>query len=85
MSLVVAQKTSHPLRRRRHEGFRRLFRTPGAGLAGHDRNSAGGSQSFPGGKGLVTLDKEAKVGLNGGQMVFNEIAAELAPDYPPHP
>jgi D-alanyl-D-alanine carboxypeptidase len=30
----------------------------------------------------ATLDKEAKVGLNGGQMVFNEIAAELAPDYP---
>jgi hypothetical protein len=34
---------------------------------------------------LVTLDKEAKVGLNGGQMVFNEIAAELAPEYPPGP
>jgi D-alanyl-D-alanine carboxypeptidase len=33
----------------------------------------------------ATLDKEAKVGLNGGQMVFNEIAAELAPDYPPRP
>ncbi len=33
----------------------------------------------------ATLDKEAKVGLNGGQMVFEEIAAELAPDYPPHP
>ena len=30
----------------------------------------------------ATLDKEAKVGLNGGQMVFEEIAAELAPDYP---
>jgi D-alanyl-D-alanine carboxypeptidase len=33
----------------------------------------------------ATLDKEAKVGLNGGQMVFDEIAAELAPDYPPRP
>jgi D-alanyl-D-alanine carboxypeptidase len=33
----------------------------------------------------ATLDKEAKVGLNGGQMVFNEIVAELAPDYPPRP
>jgi D-alanyl-D-alanine carboxypeptidase len=32
-----------------------------------------------------TLKEEAKVGLNGGQMVFNEIAAELAPDYPPRP
>jgi D-alanyl-D-alanine carboxypeptidase len=30
----------------------------------------------------ATLEKEAKVGLNGGQMVFDEIAAELAPDYP---
>ena len=33
----------------------------------------------------ATLKEEAKVGLNGGQMVFNEIAAELAPDYPPRP
>jgi D-alanyl-D-alanine carboxypeptidase len=33
----------------------------------------------------ATLEKEAKVGLNGGQMVFDEIAAELAPDYPPRP
>ena len=33
----------------------------------------------------ATLEKEAKVGLNGGQMVFEEIAAELAPDYPPRP
>jgi D-alanyl-D-alanine carboxypeptidase len=33
----------------------------------------------------ATLDKEAKVGLNGGQMVFEEIAAELAPSYPPRP
>jgi D-alanyl-D-alanine carboxypeptidase len=33
----------------------------------------------------ATLDKEAKVGLNGGEMVFEEIAAELAPDYPPRP
>jgi D-alanyl-D-alanine carboxypeptidase len=30
----------------------------------------------------ATLDEEAEVGLNGGQMVFNEIAAELAPNYP---
>jgi hypothetical protein len=34
---------------------------------------------------LVTLDKEAKVGLKGSQMVFNEITTELAPDYPPGP
>jgi D-alanyl-D-alanine carboxypeptidase len=33
----------------------------------------------------ATLDKEAKVGLNGGQMVFEEIAAELAPGHPPRP
>ena len=33
----------------------------------------------------ATLDKEAKVGLNGGEMVFNEIAAVLAPDHPPKP
>jgi D-alanyl-D-alanine carboxypeptidase len=33
----------------------------------------------------ATLDKEAEVGLNGGEMAFNEIAAELAPDYPPRP
>src|SRR5215217_3157203 len=32
-----------------------------------------------------TLDKEAKVGLNGGQMVFEEIAAVLAPGHPPKP
>ena len=31
----------------------------------------------------ATLDKEAKVGLNGGQMVFEEIATVLAPDHPP--
>ena len=30
----------------------------------------------------ATLDKEAEVGLNGGEMVFDEIAAVLAPDYP---
>jgi hypothetical protein len=30
----------------------------------------------------ATLDEEAEVGLNGGQMVFNVIAAELAPNYP---
>jgi D-alanyl-D-alanine carboxypeptidase len=33
----------------------------------------------------ATLDKEAKVGLNGGQMVFEEIAAVLAPGHPPRP
>jgi hypothetical protein len=33
----------------------------------------------------ATLGKEAKVGLNGGQMVFEEIAALLAPDHPPKP
>ena len=33
----------------------------------------------------ATLGKEAKVGLNGGQMVFDEIAAVLAPDHPPKP
>jgi CubicO group peptidase (beta-lactamase class C family) len=33
----------------------------------------------------ATLEKKANVGLNGGQMVFEEIAAELASDYPPHP
>jgi D-alanyl-D-alanine carboxypeptidase len=33
----------------------------------------------------ATLKEEAKVGLNGGQMVFDEIAGELAPDYPPRP
>jgi D-alanyl-D-alanine carboxypeptidase len=31
----------------------------------------------------ATLEKEAKVGLNGGQMVFEEIATVLAPDHPP--
>jgi D-alanyl-D-alanine carboxypeptidase len=33
----------------------------------------------------ATLDKEAKVGLNGGQMVFEEIAAVLAAGHPPKP
>jgi D-alanyl-D-alanine carboxypeptidase len=33
----------------------------------------------------ATLEKEAKVGLNGGEMVFNEIAAVLAPGHPPKP
>jgi D-alanyl-D-alanine carboxypeptidase len=33
----------------------------------------------------ATLKEEAKVGLNGGEMVFEEIAAELAPNYPPRP
>src|SRR3712207_6778601 len=45
----LAQKAPHPLRRRRPEGFRRLFPTPGAGLAGQDRNAGGGRQSLPGG------------------------------------
>ena len=31
----------------------------------------------------ATLDEDAEVGLNGGMKVFEEIAAELAPDYPP--
>jgi hypothetical protein len=30
-------------------------------------------------------EKDAKVGLNGGQMVFEEIAAVLAPGHPPQP
>jgi D-alanyl-D-alanine carboxypeptidase len=33
----------------------------------------------------ATLEKEAKVGLNGGQMVFEEIAAMLPPGHPPEP
>ncbi len=33
----------------------------------------------------ATLDEDAEVGLNGGQKVFEEIAAVLAPDNPPHP
>jgi D-alanyl-D-alanine carboxypeptidase len=33
----------------------------------------------------ATLDEDAEVGLNGGMMVFEEIAAELAPDNPPQP
>ena len=33
----------------------------------------------------ATLDEDAEVGLNGGQKVFEEIAAELAPDNPPQP
>jgi hypothetical protein len=33
----------------------------------------------------ATLEKEAKVGLNGGQMAFEEIAAVLAPGHPPKP
>jgi D-alanyl-D-alanine carboxypeptidase len=33
----------------------------------------------------ATLEKEAKVGLNGGQMVFEEIAAVVAPGHPPKP
>jgi D-alanyl-D-alanine carboxypeptidase len=34
---------------------------------------------------MATLDEDAEVGLNGGMMVFEEIAAELAPDHPPLP
>jgi len=33
----------------------------------------------------ATLEKDAKVGLNGGQMVSEEIAAVLAPGHPPNP
>ena len=33
----------------------------------------------------ATLDMEAEVGLNGGQMVFEEIAAVLAPGHSPRP
>jgi D-alanyl-D-alanine carboxypeptidase len=33
----------------------------------------------------ATLEKDAKVGLNGGQMVFEEIAAVLALGHPPKP
>ena len=33
----------------------------------------------------ATLGEDAEVGLNGGQKVFEEIAAELAPDNPPQP
>src|SRR5918997_2065850 len=50
----LAQKAPHPLRRRRPEGFSRLFRTPGAGLAGQDCGPGGGGEGFPGGEGLVT-------------------------------
>jgi hypothetical protein len=33
----------------------------------------------------ATLDEDAEEGLNGGQKVFEEIAAVLAPDHPPKP
>jgi CubicO group peptidase (beta-lactamase class C family) len=33
----------------------------------------------------ATLEEDAEVGLNGGQKVFEEIAAVLAPDNPPQP
>jgi D-alanyl-D-alanine carboxypeptidase len=33
----------------------------------------------------ATLEEEAEVGQNGGQRVFEEIAAALAPDHPPKP
>jgi hypothetical protein len=32
-----------------------------------------------------TLTEEAEDGTNGGMKVFEEIAAELAPDHPPQP
>jgi D-alanyl-D-alanine carboxypeptidase len=34
---------------------------------------------------MATLDEDAEEGLNGGMKVFEEIAAELAPDHPPQP
>jgi hypothetical protein len=34
---------------------------------------------------MATLDEDAEVRLNGRMMVFEEIAAELAPDHPPQP
>jgi hypothetical protein len=48
----------------------------------------GALQTYPPEKDLAiaasaTLEKGAKVGLNGGQMVFEEIAAALAPGHPP--
>jgi hypothetical protein len=33
----------------------------------------------------ATLEEDGEVGLNGGMMVFEEIAAELAPGHPPQP
>ena len=33
----------------------------------------------------ATSDEDAEVGLNGGMKVFEEVAAELAPDHPPQP
>jgi D-alanyl-D-alanine carboxypeptidase len=33
----------------------------------------------------ATVDKDAEVGINGGMMVFEEIASELAPGHPPQP
>ncbi len=45
----VAGEASIPLRRHTPRGCPRFLSSPGTGLAGQDRNSAGGSQSFPGG------------------------------------
>ena len=33
----------------------------------------------------ATVDEDAEGGVNGGMMVFQEIAAELEPDHPPQP
>jgi hypothetical protein len=33
----------------------------------------------------LALNEDAEVRLNDGMMVFEEIAAELAPDHPPQP
>jgi D-alanyl-D-alanine carboxypeptidase len=33
----------------------------------------------------ATLDEDAEVGLNGGMMVFEEVAGVLAPGHPPQP
>jgi D-alanyl-D-alanine carboxypeptidase len=33
----------------------------------------------------ATVDKDAEVGINGGMMVFEEIASELAPGHSPSP
>jgi hypothetical protein len=45
-------------------------------------NSGDHGSVVTGSRVVDELEKEAEVGLNGGQMVFEEIAAELAPDYP---
>ena len=33
----------------------------------------------------ATVDEDAEGGVNGGMMIFQEIAADLAPDHPPQP